>query len=190
MQTDPPHLPKVASPPARPYRYPRSIETHRMPSEAQDRWLEAVLGITTGRRATRVPPPPPTTSLVAFAHARLAWEAAKANVAARLATLRSAIAAGAPDPDSAALVTAAAEKLGAVLGRLDAGLGDALANATAADRAAALKTEVAAIVGSYLAYLETDRIIAHIETNPTGPLGIADTLRAPLTTIRTLLAAG
>jgi len=164
-----------------------------MSSEAQDRWLEAVLGITTGRRPPRAPPPPPTTSLVAFAHARLAWEAAKATIAARLATLRTAIAAGAPDPDSAALVAAAADKLGAVLGRLDAGLGDtldALANATAADRAAALKTEVAAIVASYLAYLETDRIIAHIETNPTGPLGIADTLRAPLTTIRTLLAAG
>jgi len=164
-----------------------------MSSEAQDRWLEAVLGLTAGRRPPRAPPPPPTTSLVAFAHARVAWEAAKAAVATRLATLRSAIAAGAPDPNSAALVAAAADKLGAVLGRLDAGLGDtldALANATAADRAAALKTEVAAIVASYLAYLETDRIIAHIETNPTGPLGIAETLRAPLTAIRTLLAAG
>lgn len=163
-----------------------------MASATQDRWLEAVLGLRPAGRPQRTPSPAPTTSLVAFAQARLAWEAAKAAVAARLDALRRSMAAAAPDPDSAALVSAAADKLGIVLGRLDAGLGDtldALANAAAVERAAALKTEVAAIVASYLAYLETDRVIAHIETNPTGPLGIAATLREPLATIRTLLAA-
>jgi hypothetical protein len=162
-----------------------------MPSQAQDEWIARVLNVRRAGASSTAGQRPKGPSLVAFAKARLVWQAAKANVATRLESLRAEIEAGV-DAADAPLMVAGLARLDGVLGAFDAGLADtldALVNAGGTDRAPAIRQRVEGIVARYLDYVGNDPVIAHLETSPAGKLGIAADLRPPLEAIRAQLAA-
>jgi hypothetical protein len=158
-----------------------------MALEAQDGWVERVLNVRFGTAEGGGP----GQSLVGFAKARLAWQAAKARVAAALDKLRHAIDENA-DPQQGKLIVQGLAALDRVLGRFNEGLGDTLdelTNETNPQRAAAARARAAEIIDRYGAYLSADLVIAAVEKNPDGPIGIAAILQPPLADIRTQLAA-
>ena len=162
-----------------------------MPSEAQKEWVSRVLGVRIGLGAPGGASQRAASSLVDFAKARLAWQAAKSTVASKLHALAEAMEESA-DPDSSPLLIEAITGLDRILAPFNEGLADTLddlVNAADTDRAAALRQKADTIVEHYIAYLQTDKLIAYVETNPSGPLGIATTLRPPLDAIRAQLAA-
>ncbi len=160
-----------------------------MALDARDGWVERVLNVRFG--AVEGGETAPGRSLVGFAKARLAWQAAKARVAAALEKLRHDIDENA-DPEQGKLIVRGLAALDQVLGRLNEGLGDTLdelTNEANAERAAGVRTRAAGIIDHYDTYLTGDPLIAVVEKNPDGPIGIAAILQPPLADIRTQLAA-
>lgn len=107
-------------------------------------------------------------SKVGFEVIHLEWEAAKKQVAARLATLHDAIIDDIDDIDDEEGQTAAA-KLAKIVARFNMGLGDTLdafRQAETPQEKARLAAEARRIAGVYADFLATDALVAHVENNP------------------------
>jgi len=130
--------------------------------------------------------PPTTQSNVRFAQLRLEWDAQKKAVASQLDDLRRSILAEFNDPESASATT----KLDKVLAHFSSGLSDSLDglyNAADAASQKQLREKSLALTTQYLAYVQTDPLISHIEANPFIPVTVRDTLAGPLQAIQTAL---
>jgi hypothetical protein len=104
-------------------------------------------------------------SKVAFEKIHLDWDARKQEVLASLEALHEAIIA----QDQDAEAQTAASNLEKVLNRFNEGLGDkldALRNADTPEKQKKLATEAGAIADHYLAYLDSDPLVLHVESNP------------------------
>lgn len=156
-----------------------------MADEQMMAWVTRVLGFTfvPPGEGGQVPP-----GVVAFAKMRLAWNAAKNQVAADLSQLRKTVLAEfGDDPVSRSLA-----RLDEVLGHFQAGLGDQLddlANAATPDARRKTARASETIAADYLAYVEGDPLIDFVETNPFEPIVISGRLAAPLRQIHGALAA-
>ena len=127
-------------------------------------------------------------SKVQFETIHLDWDARKQKVQASLSELHRAILEEFDDGESAA----AAKKLEKVLARFNEGLGDTLdqmRNATEGKARQDLAQKAGQIADRYLAYLETDVLVAHVETNPYEvPVMVRETLSSPLAALKGELA--
>ena len=133
-----------------------------------------------------------TTGLVEFAKLRLDWDDAKNTVGAHLAELRQAIEDD-EDDDDGPVFAAAVGKLSTILATFSEGLGDsldALANATDPGRRETLRAKADEIGDHYLAYLTSNPLVKHVDTNPYDiEVGAGTILAEPLHRLKTRLAA-
>jgi hypothetical protein len=116
------------------------------------------------------------------------WLASKQRVNKSLSVLHDEIITEFDDPDS----TSAADNLARILARFTDGLGDTLdAFCKAGDPAtrSQLVAKVGRIADMYLAYLNVEPLIAHVEANPYDvEVAVKATLSEPLTAVKAELA--
>ncbi len=125
----------------------------------------------------------PTGSKVDFAKAKLEWNAAKRDVGSQLGKLKSSILG--EFPEEAKVVT----RLDEILQHFNEGLGDALDDLyNAADDNVRKQTASKAlgITASYLKFVETDKLVTHVENHPfeSAPVTIRDVLLPTLKKIQ------
>lgn len=127
-------------------------------------------------------------SKVQFETIHLDWDARKQKVQASLSELHRAIIEEFNDEESAT----AAKNLEKVLARFNEGLGDtldAMRNATDGKARQDLAQKAGQIADRYLAYLASDALVAHVETNPYEvPVQVRETLSNPLNALKGELA--
>ncbi len=119
-----------------------------------------------------------------FDKIHLDWDSRKKQVQDRLATLRKAVLGEADDP----VAPTAAGNLELILGRFNEGLGDtldALQKAADSKSRATLKEKANGIAERYLAFLQTDALVKHVEANPFEiVVGVQDILAPPLNQLK------
>jgi hypothetical protein len=104
-------------------------------------------------------------SKVAFEKIHLDWDSRKQEVLVSLEALHAAIV----EQDQDAEAQTAASNLEKILARFNEGLGDkldALRNADTPEKQKKLAGEASAIADHYLAYLDSDPLVLHVESNP------------------------
>jgi hypothetical protein len=123
-------------------------------------------------------------SKVQFEKAHLDWDAQKKGVESRLAELNKAILADFADAEG----TTAAKNLSKVLARFNEGLGDTLddvRNAATPEARAPIVAKANAIADRYLQYLDSDPLVAHVESNPFEiKVDVKNSLSTPLTRLK------
>ncbi len=132
------------------------------------------------------------TGAVAYAKSRLAWLAARKKVEGEIDKLGGEIVATyqaegiAPE-----LEKLYRDRVSPILSTLDESLADKLdaaINATDPAQRTELVSEAKAIMQRYKAYLDSEKIIADLDTNPFTPLTIQQTLSATLTALSKAVA--
>lgn len=136
-----------------------------------------------------VAPPPPDAAAATFAKSRQAWIGTRQRVEADITRLRAALLAEyGQRAEVGAIVAAYDEKVQTVLDRLDLRLADHLdgaASATGELRTEKL-AETKAVIAEYAAFLQQEKLITDLDSNPFVPLAIQKTVS---TTLAALAAA-
>jgi hypothetical protein len=127
----------------------------------------------------------PPHGTISFAKSRLEWQTAKKNVEVQLDRLQATILGEFDDDEALECV----KKLELVLSRFNEGLSDSLDELYNADSDKKQPMAQAALqtVKHYLAYVESDELIAHIEANPYESLTVRASLLGPLMEIQNQL---
>lgn len=140
------------------------------------------------RAGATAPPSGETFPKVAFEQLHLRWDANKKAVQERLDQLAAVVVEEHDDDEALQAVT----RLAKVLAHFNLGLGDrldALRNAGSDEARRAMAADARGIADDYLAYLESDELVLHVEANPYGiDVGTRPLLSEPLRALQSQLA--
>ena len=137
------------------------------------------------RAALTAPPKAPAVSNVVFTQTRLAWDQTRKKIQSELQKLETAILEGCADQDDfdAAGVAAGTKSLYTILDKLDTRLIDKLdeaLNAEDAGKRSQLQAEAGKIVQEYLAFVNSDALMAEIDANGFTPVAVRQSAVAAL----------
>jgi hypothetical protein len=149
---------------------------------AREAWVTRVLGVSVTAAAAGAAADA-ASGLVAYRRALLDYARAKSVVAAQIQALCRAIPADLPD--EADLAGQLAEELEAINDDIGDSIDEAM-NAAQSEREP-YTVQTKRLLDRYIAELNSDKLVSHVDANPFVPVQIVATLSAALTEIRKLM---